>query len=150
MNRQQKLLGCVTLLTVLENHLDASNAREFKDIIAQLQNSSPQLVLDLGQVRVLDCTGCGALLTALGSQERLGGQIKLCCLTEPVRQTLDLFQMLRFLEVYPTRDEAIGAFLTGPASLTSSVGEGRAPPQPIAAARDNTCGRPSVVPVYGF
>jgi len=150
MNHQRKQLGCVTLLTVLETHLDASNAGDFKVLVAQLQDSTPQLVLDLGQVQFLDSPGCGALLTALHHMDRLGGQIKLCCLTEPVRQTLDLFQMLRFLEVYPTRDEAIGAFLTGPASLTSSVGEGRAPPQPIAAARDNTCGRPSVVPVYGF
>jgi len=122
MNHQRKQLGCVTLLTVLETHLDASNAGDFKVLVAQLQDSTPQLVLDLGQVQFLDSPGCGALLTALHHMDRLGGQIKFCCLTESARRTLHLFQMLRILEVYETRDEAIRAFVTKAVLCTSPGG----------------------------
>jgi len=119
MNRQVKQLGYVTLLTILEKQLDASNAGEFKTIVAQLQDNSPQLVLDLSLVQRLDSPGCGALLSALRCLDRLGGQIKLCCLTQSARHTLGKFQMLRILEVYETRDEAIRAFVIGMALQTS-------------------------------
>ncbi len=110
MNRQLKQLGRVTLLIVLETHLDTRNSGEFKALIAQLQDRSPQLVLDLRQVQVLDRSGCGALLSALRCLDRFGSQIKVCCLTTAARSTLDQCQGLRILEVFETRDEAIRAF----------------------------------------
>jgi len=129
MNHHLEQLGCVTLLTVLETHLDASNASAFKAIVTKLQDSSPQLLLDLSQVNFLDSPGCGALLTALRCMDRLGGRIKVCCLTRLARHTLELFNMLRIFEVYETRDEAISAFGTGSA-LWTSLGGAVSPYQP--------------------
>lgn len=126
-------LGCITLLTVLETQLDAGNASAFKAIVTKLQDSSPQLVLDLSQVQFLDSPGCGALLTALRCLDRLGGRIKVCCLTRSARHTLELCQMHRILEVYETRDEAIGAFGTGSALWTSPEEGAVSPYQPATA-----------------
>src|SRR5205807_7603977 len=100
MNRQVEKRGSITLLIVLETNLDASNANEFKTLIADLQDASPRLVLDLSQVQFLDSSGCGAILTALRWLDRVGGHIKICGLTEPARHTFVLFQMLRILDVY--------------------------------------------------
>jgi len=113
MNRQVEKLGSVTVLTVLEVHLDAGNANEFKTIIAGLQDTSPYLVLDLSQVRFLDSSGCGAILTAVRCLDRVGGHIRICGLTESALETFTLFQMLRILDVYQTREEAIHAFGRG-------------------------------------
>lgn len=122
MNRQLKQQGCVTLLSILDTRLDADNVSEFKALVAQLQDRSPQLVIDLSEVHYLDSPGCSALLSAVRCLDRFGGQIKVCGLTESARRTLDLFQMLRILEVYKTRDEAIHAFVTELALWTSPGG----------------------------
>jgi anti-anti-sigma factor len=111
MNRQVEQLGPVTILTILESHLDAGNAGQFKQVIASLQDSSPQLVLDLSQVRVLDSPGCGAILTAIRWMDRVGGHIKVCGLSTAIRETFQLFQMLRILDVYETRDQAVHTFV---------------------------------------
>jgi anti-sigma B factor antagonist len=133
MNRQLKQLGRVTLLTVLDTYLDARNVAQFKALITQLQDNSPQLVLDLSQVQFLDSPGCGALLSAVRCLDRFGGQIKVCCLTRSVRNSLDLLQMLCILEVYETRDEAIRAFVIGTALPTSPGAGVSLLPQPAAA-----------------
>src|SRR5262249_12371578 len=111
MKRQVEKRSSITVLTVLETNLDASNANEFKALIAELQDASPRLVLDLSQVQFLDSSGCGALLTALRWLDRVGWHIRICGLTEPARQTFGLFQMLRILDVYETCEQAVSAFV---------------------------------------
>src|SRR4051794_17982632 len=110
MQYQLEKLGSVTVLTVLDAHLAAGNAGEFKEIIVKLQETSPQLVLDLSQVEFLDSSGCGALLTASRWLDRVGGSIKIAGLTRTARGTFHLFQMLRIFDVYETRQAAVCAF----------------------------------------
>jgi anti-sigma B factor antagonist len=114
MKHQVEKLGPITLLTVLESHLDGSNAGEFKAIVAELQETSPRLVLDLSQVEFLDSSGCGAVLTASRWLDRVGGRIKIAGLTKQGRNTFEIFQMLRIFEVYPTREDAVRAFHAAP------------------------------------
>ncbi len=110
MNCQVEKLGCVTVLTLLDSHLDGGSAGQFKQVVASLQDSSPFLVLDLSRVLILDSLGCGAILTALRWMDRVGGQVKVCGLTSSIRETLQLFQMLRILDICETRDEAVQTF----------------------------------------
>jgi anti-anti-sigma factor len=107
MNRIVEKLGPITLFTVQAPCLDAANASDFKSIVKELRDTSPRLIIDLSLVEFLDSSGCGAILTALRWMDQVGGKLALCGLTDRARASLALFQMLRILEVYPTRADAI-------------------------------------------
>ena len=101
----------VTVVTVRTDFLDANNSRPFKDKVLELLNpSSPRVLLDLTQVQFIDSTGCGALLACLRRLTELGGELKLCCITSPVRALFDLVRMSRILEIHKTRAEALRSF----------------------------------------
>ncbi len=114
MNHQVEAVGAVTVLTLQDSHLDAGNAAAFKTIVSDIMDASPRLILDLNQVQFLDSSGCGAILTAIRWLDRVGGRLKVCGLTQPVRDIFALFQMLRILDVYETRNEALRAFAQEP------------------------------------
>jgi anti-sigma B factor antagonist len=111
MELSAETVGGVTVVTVQTDFLDANNSRPFKDKILELLNpSSPHMLLDLTQVQFIDSTGCGALLACLRRVTEVGGEVKLCCITSPVRALFDLVRMSRILEIYKTRAEALQSF----------------------------------------
>ena len=102
--------GDVKVVIVKAELIDGQNSREFKDaLLAQLDNAR-KVVLDLQHVQFLDSSGCGALLTGLKRLSEVGGDMKLCCVTSPVRALFDLVRIHRIMEVCKTRDEAVQAF----------------------------------------
>jgi anti-sigma B factor antagonist len=106
-------VGDVTIVAVQAEELDASNADAFRSALAPVLKDCRNLVIDLGQVQFLDSRGCGAILLSLKHLSKVGGDIKLCCVTEPVRMTFDLVRMDSICEVLPTREEAVQAFQKG-------------------------------------
>jgi len=110
MDLTQEKIGDVAVVTVAAEYLDANNAREFKQQIADLIAGSPKLVLDLGNVLFMDSSGLGALLTCLRQLSGSGGDMKVCGVTKPVRALFELVRMNRILETYPSREDALKAF----------------------------------------
>lgn len=111
MELQAETVDGVTVVTVKADFLDANNSRAFKEQMLELLDHSPPLVLiDLGQVQFIDSTGCGALLTCLKRVSELGGDLKICCITSPVRALFDLVRMQRILQIFKTRAEALPSF----------------------------------------
>src|SRR5438128_108347 len=82
MNRQIEKVGSITILSITEPILDGTNAGEFKKAIKSLLDTSPRVVLDLGGVEFVDSCGCGAILTALRWLDQVGGELKVCHLTQ--------------------------------------------------------------------
>jgi anti-anti-sigma factor len=103
-------IGRVTIVTPVETSMDASNAGEFKRQIAAVLASSSRLILDLAAVRFLDSAGCGAILTTMRLLDQIGGDLKVCGVTNPVWAIFELSFMTRILDLYPNRDEALRAF----------------------------------------
>jgi anti-sigma B factor antagonist len=114
MNRQVERLGAVTVLTVAEPALDASNAGEFKTLVQELLHSTSRLVVDLSLVEFVDSCGCGAILTALRWLDKVGGELRLCRLTERVEAVFGLFRMGRIFEICATREDAVRSFTRQP------------------------------------
>jgi anti-sigma B factor antagonist len=102
--------GNVAVVTVNMEELDASNADDFKRQIAPILPNNPRLVLDLTRLRFVDSSGCGAILSCLKTLSGLGGDLRLCCVSERVRRTFELIRLHRICEIYPTRQEAVAAF----------------------------------------
>ena len=103
-------LNGVAVAAVPVDELDASNSSEFKRDIAPLLQSQNKLVLDLGQLRFVDSSGLGAMLSCLRQLSAKGGDLKLCDMSKQVRGLFELVRMHRIFEIYDTREEAVRAF----------------------------------------
>src|SRR5215510_302239 len=97
-------------VVVLLGELDASNAPKFKRDIAPVLKANSKVVFDVGQLRFVDSSGLGAILSCLRQLNAKGGDLKLCGLSPSVRAPFALVRMHTILKIYSTKDEAIQAF----------------------------------------
>ncbi|HUJ49238.1 MAG TPA: STAS domain-containing protein [Bryobacteraceae bacterium] len=103
-------LNGVAVAAVPVDELDASNSGEFKRDITPVLQSQSKLVLDLGQLRFVDSSGLGAMLSCLRQLSAKGGDLKLCAMSKQVRGLFELVRMHRIFDIYGTREEAVRAF----------------------------------------
>jgi anti-sigma B factor antagonist len=110
MDLQVEQVNLVTVVDVQLEFLDASNSRDFKDRMSQLLPGVKSLLLNLQRVQFIDSSGLAALLTCLKQMSATGGDMKLCCVTSPVKALFDLVKMNRIVEVCRTREDGVKAF----------------------------------------
>lgn len=103
----------VIIAEIPVKELDASNAGDLKGAMARIFESHVNVVLDAGRMQFVDSSGLGAILSCLRQVSARGGDLKLCCLTRQVRATFELVRMHRIFEIFPTREDALRAFLPG-------------------------------------
>jgi anti-sigma B factor antagonist len=103
-------LDDVTVVTVQADSLDASNATEFKRCVTATVGPKAKIILDLNRVQFIDSTGCGAILSYLRQLNPVGGDVKLCAVSRPVRSLFELVRMHKILDIFNTRDEAVKAY----------------------------------------
>lgn len=106
----EKMDGDITVVSLKADSLDASNVPEFKRCVAATVGPKAKIILDLGQVQFIDSTGCGAILSYLRQLNPVGGDLKLCSVSKPVRSLFELVRMHRILDIFNTRDEAAKAY----------------------------------------
>lgn len=100
----------VAIAAVPVDELDASNSGEFKRDITPLLEKNTKLVLDLGQLRFVDSSGLGAMLSCLRQLSAKGGDLKLSGMSKQVRALFELVRMHRIFDIYGSKDEAVRAF----------------------------------------
>ncbi len=100
----------VTVVTIPGEVLDASNTRILKEELAGVLSPGAKLVFDLSQLRFVDSSGLGLMLSSLRQVHNTGGDLKLCGMTKPVRALFELVRMNRVFEIYATRDEAENSY----------------------------------------
>jgi anti-sigma B factor antagonist len=108
-------IGSATVVTLLDDTLDAQDAKEFRRSMEADLVGKGNVVLDLGRVRFVDSSGLGAILGCLRLIEGGGGGLRLCGLLPEVRKAVELVRMDRLLDVHATRDEALAAMRDGAA-----------------------------------
>ncbi len=102
--------GDVVIISVLADVLDADNARWFKSRMATVIGNARKFVLDMGQVRFVDSSGCGALLSSLRQISAGGGDLKLANVQKSVRSMFELVRLHRVVEIFDNREAAIRSF----------------------------------------
>ncbi|WP_119154983.1 STAS domain-containing protein [Caldimonas tepidiphila] len=100
----------ILVISILEEHLDASNAAAFKDAMQPLVQDGARIVLDMARLRFVDSSGLGALLFCLRQAGARQGAFKLCAPSKPVRSLFELMRMHRVFDIHETCDEAVRAF----------------------------------------
>jgi anti-sigma B factor antagonist len=100
-------IGKVAVVGLPGEQLDASNTKEFKNHIAPVLNANSKLVFDMSQLRFVDSSGLGAILSCLRLVNAAGGELKLCGLSKPVRALFELVRMHKIFDIYATKEEAV-------------------------------------------
>ena len=105
-----EIAGDVAVVELFLDELDASNTAEFKLQMTPILAEHQRVVLDLTQLRFIDSSGLGAMLSCLRQLSQKGGDLKLCGLSKSVRAAFELVRLHRVLDIHATREQAIGAF----------------------------------------
>jgi anti-sigma B factor antagonist len=100
----------VTVVRVNLEQLDAGNSEDFRRDMAPILQDCRKLVLDLTGVQFADSRGCGAILSCLKQVASVGGDLKICNVSRPVRMVFELIRLHRLCEILATVDQAVEAF----------------------------------------
>lgn len=110
MTLNTETIGNVVIVTLPGETLDAGNAKVLKDDLAAVLQPGAKLVFDLSQLRFVDSSGLGLLLSSLRQVHHTGGDLRLCGMNKAVRALFELVRMHRIFEIFATRDEAKASY----------------------------------------
>ncbi len=100
-----------TTVVAPDGDLDMAVADQFRRTLTDLiDRKQTRLLLDLGEVAYIDSSGLGALVAALKHCRSLGGDIRLCGLQPDVRAIFEMTRLVKILEIYGSRREALAAW----------------------------------------
>ena len=79
----------------------------FEDLMA---SGDSRIVLDLGEVPMVDSSGIGLLVKSLASAKQHGGAIRLLNPSKFTLQTLKMIGILNLFEIFDDQQQAIASF----------------------------------------
>ncbi|PPC91795.1 MAG: anti-anti-sigma factor [Methylobacter sp.] len=100
----------MNVLQVQEERIDAHNSAELKESILQfLEQGENRLFVQLSQVRFIDSSGLGALLSGYKNAVNRSGKLVLCNVQPQVLAMFELTRLNRVFEIYSDLNEAFAA-----------------------------------------
>ena len=117
--REQKIGDL--LVVFLQGRLDRAAAPALQQqLLARIHAGQNSLLVDCTDLNLLSSRGLAAIWAAYKALRQRNGWMALCCLLPPPLDLLRMTGMLRYLPLFPSREEAIRAFT---ASHKSAQGE---------------------------
>jgi anti-sigma B factor antagonist len=97
-----------TLIRLQQERLDAHNSGDLRDnILKLLETGETHLVVDLSQVRFIDSSGLGALLSGYKNATLRAGSFVLTGLQPRVQSMFELTRLHRVFEIFPSVEDAL-------------------------------------------
>ncbi len=101
----------VTLIQVQEERLDAHNSPELKNqMLKLLEEGNHRMIIDLQDVRFVDSSGLGALVSGFKNASARNGSLKLCGLQPQVQSMFELTRLHRVFDIFSDRHQALSSF----------------------------------------
>ena len=111
MNLNIEEKGATVLIEVKEERLDAHNSSELKtQMLTLFDDGKNNLVIDLQDVRFVDSSGLGSLVSGFKNASARSGNLKLCGLQPQVKSMFELTRLHRVFEIFPGSEEALASF----------------------------------------
>lgn len=101
----------VTIVAPMKERLDAHNSDVLKGAMKQVfEGGAKNVLVDLRQVRFIDSSGLGALVSGFKNSVSHRGRLTLSGLQEQVRSMFELTRLHRVFEIHESVDEALDSF----------------------------------------
>ncbi|BCS53498.1 STAS domain-containing protein [Geobacter sp. SVR] len=111
MNLKIEQNGKLTIIFVREERLDAHNSDELKTEINKVfEAGGRELLIDLKEVRFIDSSGLGVLVSGFKNASARQGTLKLSGLQTQVRSMFELTRLHRVFDIFQTVDDAMESF----------------------------------------
>jgi len=111
MNLQSENRNGIITIQVKEERLDAHNSGELKVEMQRLfDEGNKNLLIDLKEVRFIDSSGLGALVSGFKNATSHQGSLKLATLQPQVKSMFELTRLHRVFEIFSTTAEALESF----------------------------------------
>ncbi len=99
------------LIEVREERLDAHNSGDLKaQMLSLFEDGRTNLIVDMQEVRFVDSSGLGALVSGFKNASARNGNLKLSSLQPQVKSMFELTRLHRVFEIFPTAEEALASF----------------------------------------
>ncbi|MDB4470659.1 STAS domain-containing protein [Deltaproteobacteria bacterium] len=103
--------GETVKIEVQEERMDAHNSSDLKEQMLQLfDDGKCNLIIDLSEVRFVDSSGLGALVSGFKNASAREGSLKLCSLQPQVRSMFELTRLHRVFEIFSSVEEALESY----------------------------------------
>ncbi len=108
MNFTNEKIQNTIVIHLNEERLDAHNSAELKVELQRLfESGNPAILVDLKNVRFIDSSGLGALVSGFKNATTNQGTLKLSSLQPQVKSMFELTRLHRVFEIFPTTDDAL-------------------------------------------
>ena len=95
----------------LTGRFDAFSAPPVVDWLAKMAaGTQAHAIVNLVGVNFIDSTACAALVQGLKRCRERGGDLRLCCLQQPVRIIFELTRLDRAFQIYDSEPTAVESF----------------------------------------
>jgi len=102
----------VSVVTIDEEVLDSSNHEDFMDSMTPILEKESQIIMDIGNLEMIDSSGLGSFAYCLRKSRDTGGKFVICSPSDNVREAFSLVHMERIIGIHETRDDALTALAT--------------------------------------
>jgi anti-sigma B factor antagonist len=111
MNLMMEDKNGIVVVTVREERLDAHNSGDLKLEMQKIfEEGKKNLLVDLKEVRFIDSSGLGALVSGFKNATSHHGTMKLSSLQPQVKSMFELTRLHRVFEIFGTASDAIESF----------------------------------------
>ncbi|MGO9274915.1 MAG: STAS domain-containing protein [Terriglobia bacterium] len=108
----EKEIDGVTVLKLWGNIGLGEDSRRLREKMNEILTAEKKrVVLDLGDVRYIDSSGLGTLVSVYTSAASQGAKVKLASLTKMIRTQLQITKLVTVFEVHETAEAAVKSFL---------------------------------------
>lgn len=108
-------------VVALTGEVDLYTSPRFREVLLEgIDAGARRVILDLGLVTFLDSTAISVLVEGVNRLQPLGGSLVVVCDAASVKRILEIAGLLRVLEVYPTRGDALGGAVPGQSGSAST------------------------------
>ena len=98
-------------LVKVKGDVDMNSSAEVREafgkVFKQRSSAMKALVVDLSQVRYMDSSGIATLVEALQTCMKLGLQLRLADLSQPVKDVFELARLAAVFEIYASLNDAM-------------------------------------------
>lgn len=108
MNLKTEINGDTVVVFVKEERLDAHNSGDLKIEMNRLfEDNRINMIVDLKEVRFIDSSGLGVLVSGFKNASTRQGTIKLSGLQTQVKSMFELTRLHRVFDIFATADDAL-------------------------------------------